>query len=192
MKRPNSNNTKNETRICANCNQKKSLQKDYYKSNLFTNNYRMHICKDCAKNIDNIDEVKHLLCDNNIVFLESIWENIASNCKEFNDILPEYLKNIFCLSQYKDLRWSDSSHLKTDATSIDSSVKDFEYPRSIIQVLKNELIQLEGKIIKARKTENWGTYKNLILAYKEVFMLIENTFNTHQLTLEQIDRLITE
>ena len=79
----------------------------------------------------------------------------------------------------------------TNTINTSMSAKDFSYPRSIIQVLKNELIQLEGKIANARRLENWGTYKNLILAYKEVFMLIENTLNSHQLTMEQKDKLIS-
>lgn len=80
----------------------------------------------------------------------------------------------------------------TNTTNTDSSAKDFHYPRSIIQVLKNELIQLEGKIANARRLENWGTYKNLILAYKEVFMLIENTVKVHELTMGQINNLLSE
>ena len=150
----------------------------------------MTICKDCFielcnKYKDNVWELSEkVFKPEDIPFIRKFWE-------DSNFDVNQYLK-IINLPQYKDLKWSDSSYLETDTTNTDSSIKDFSYPRSIIQVLKNELIQLEGKIIKARKTENWGTYKNLILAYKEVFMLIENTFNTHQLTLEQIDRLITE
>lgn len=34
--------------------------------------------------------------------------------------------------------------------------------------LKNEIEELSKKVEQARESENWGTYKNLILAYKEI------------------------
>lgn len=40
--------------------------------------------------------------------------------------------------------------------------------------LEKELYLLNDKIVKARENENWGTYKNLILSYKEILNLISN------------------
>lgn len=34
--------------------------------------------------------------------------------------------------------------------------------------LKNEIAELSKKVSQARESENWGTYKNLVLAYKEI------------------------
>ena len=34
--------------------------------------------------------------------------------------------------------------------------------------LKSEIEELSKKVKQAREFENWGTYKNLILAYKEI------------------------
>ncbi len=41
----------------------------------------------------------------------------------------------------------------------------------VVSNLKNEIKELTFKVQKARKDENWGTYKNLILAYKEIIKL---------------------
>ncbi|MBN3359360.1 peptidoglycan endopeptidase [Clostridium botulinum] len=40
--------------------------------------------------------------------------------------------------------------------------------------LEKELYLLNDKIVQAREDENWGTYKNLILSYKEILNLINN------------------
>lgn len=41
----------------------------------------------------------------------------------------------------------------------------------VVSNLKNEIKELTFKVQKAREDENWGTYKNLILAYKEIIKL---------------------
>jgi hypothetical protein len=41
----------------------------------------------------------------------------------------------------------------------------------ILGNLKNEIEQLTSKVQKAREDENWGTYRNLIISYKEVIKL---------------------
>lgn len=41
----------------------------------------------------------------------------------------------------------------------------------VVNNLKGEIEELTFKVKKARENENWGTYKNLILAYKEIIKL---------------------
>ena len=65
--------------------------------------------------------------------------------------------------------------------------------------LENEIRLLAEKIKQARESENWGTYKNLILSYKEVIMMykelnsIDNnsivpiTYNVHIETVKADD-----
>ena len=43
---------------------------------------------------------------------------------------------------------------------------------SILDTLQHELLSLKDKIESARKKEDYGTYKNLILAFKEVVHLV--------------------
>lgn len=48
--------------------------------------------------------------------------------------------------------------------------KDMYAPmvQDVVDNLKNEIVELSTKVSKARELGNWGTYKNLILAYKEI------------------------
>ena len=57
--------------------------------------------------------------------------------------------------------------------------KDTEktFDESVTDTLKNEIEALTPKIQKARNKDEIGTYKNLILAYKEVLFLIHNAQN---------------
>lgn len=44
----------------------------------------------------------------------------------------------------------------------------------VIGNLKNEIAELTSKVKQARDSGNWGTYKNLILAYKEIINLYKD------------------
>jgi uncharacterized protein YaaR (DUF327 family) len=46
-----------------------------------------------------------------------------------------------------------------------------QFTNDIIQNLQNELSALNPKLIRTRENNDFGTYKNLILAYKEVLEL---------------------
>jgi hypothetical protein len=48
---------------------------------------------------------------------------------------------------------------------------EINFEDDIVNVLKNELKCLNSKITKSRENEEFGIYKNLILAYKEVLTL---------------------
>lgn len=43
--------------------------------------------------------------------------------------------------------------------------------KDIVDNLKNEIEQLTLKVQEARRDGNWGTYRNLIIAYKEIIKL---------------------
>jgi hypothetical protein len=53
----------------------------------------------------------------------------------------------------------------------DSNKNSENFEDDIVNVLKNELKCLNSKITKSRENEEFGIYKNLILAYKEVLTL---------------------
>ena len=54
----------------------------------------------------------------------------------------------------------------------------------ILDTLFNEINCLMPKIAKARENEEFGTYKNLILAYKEVLLLINDTYKQYGLKMK--------
>lgn len=44
----------------------------------------------------------------------------------------------------------------------------------VLKNLKEEISELTVKVQQSRESENWGTYKNLILAYKEIVKLYQD------------------
>ena len=63
--------------------------------------------------------------------------------------------------------------MKNQVTTAKESIKcEFWNEDSILSTLQHELMELKEKIESARKREDYGTYKNLILAFKEVIHLI--------------------
>jgi hypothetical protein len=77
-------------------------------------------------------------------------------------------------------------------TSITNEEKSFD--ETIIDNLKNELVSLTTKIQKTRENHDFGTYKNLILAYKEVLGLYKECVNNKQDILNyhvHIDKVIS-
>jgi len=88
-------------RECIECGVEKSLDKSFYKSNLSIYDSRMLICKDCLREIKDIERIKDIFKMNDIVFMEDIW-------LQSNQNISEYLKNLN-LSQFKNLRWEDSN-----------------------------------------------------------------------------------
>ena len=58
-------------------------------------------------------------------------------------------------------------------TTTPESIKiQFWDDKSILDTLQYEAMELKDKIENARKREDYGTYKNLILAFKEIINLI--------------------
>jgi len=146
-------------RECIECGIEKSLENSFYKSNISIYDSRMLICKDCVREIKDIEKIKDILRMNDIVFLEDLWLRSNQNT-------PEYLKNL-SLSQYKNLRWGDSYTPKN------------QFQDNVINTLKGEIEALTPKLKQTREDRDYGTYKNLINAYREVLNLLNDHYKIH-------------
>jgi len=146
----------NFKRECIECGIEKNLDNSFYKSNLSIYDSKMLICKDCVKEIKGIEKIKDVLRMNDIVFIDDLWFRCNQN-------MAEYLKNL-SLSQYKNLKWGDSYTPKN------------EFKDKVINTLKGEIDALTPKLKQTREDRDYGTYKNLINAYKEVLNLL-NDYN---------------
>lgn len=150
-----------EKKICEECGIEKKVEISFYK--VRTN--PMHICKDCFKaEFENIESFKK----HDIPFIYDLWEAVESKCNyEPHKYLDEYMRHL-SLPQFKDLRWKDSKLEKGE------SGYELSFNEEIIINLKNEIKSLNGKIKNARENGDFGTYRNLIVAYKEVLKIIQD------------------
>jgi len=154
------NITKNipEERICYECNKPKNTERYFYKSNNPIFGFRMHICKECLNEETDLINIMTILKTHDIPFLDGEW----MMCR--HDI-GNYLKTIFSLSQYKNKNWEDSDCCNKGKT---------EFRSKVTQTLLREIELLTPKLEKYRESEDYGTYKNLINAYREILNLIQS------------------
>ena len=68
--------------------------------------------------------------------------------------------------------------------------KDFN--KDVLENLKSEITELNCKIKKAREEENWGTYKNIILAYTNVLDTINKYDKETKNKKDMIDIIYTK
>ncbi|MDD2627027.1 MAG: hypothetical protein PHI87_05725 [Candidatus Methanomethylophilus sp.] len=92
--------------------------------------------------------------------------------------------NIFTLNQIekykgKDNWYNDYAILNDPNNVLNNNDKINIY--IVLNTLRNEIKCLVPKIEKARENEDYGTYKNLILAYKEVLLLINDTHKQYSI-----------
>lgn len=150
--------------ICAACGIEKEINDHYY------HNTRMDICKDCFKEeMVETNNVYATFKKYDTPFILDLWEvseREVGNGSYFT--IDQYMKNLN-LPQFRGLRWKDSK--------LDKNTSGFElsFDREVILNLKDEVKSLTSKIKSAREREDFGTYKNLILAYKEVLKLLQDT-----------------
>lgn len=90
--------------------------------------------------------------------------------------------NIFTLNRIEKYKtsnnWYDDYAILNDPNN---ALKDIDKPNefTIRDTLYDEIKCLVPKIQKARENEEYGTYKNLILAYKEVLLLINDMYKQY-------------
>ena len=102
-----------ECEVCENVFPESKL-KTYFYLSYATENGRMNICKNCANELCK-DDIKGLCKDNDLYYNEELWSLLNNKINS----VGEYLKNIFSLSQYKNLRWKDSIYVKNDGENIE-------------------------------------------------------------------------
>lgn len=84
--------------------------------------------------------------------------NLAKNSRGLGD----YIKHITLLPQYENKKFGESI------------IKEKEMELNLLDALKNEQQMLLQKMKKAIEEDNIGTYKNLVLALKEITYLVNN------------------
>jgi len=63
-----------------------------------------------------------------------------------------------------------------------SKIKDERpFSEKVLETLVGEIEELTPKLEKLRKSEDYGTYKNLINAYKEILGLIQNHIQNYDI-----------
>jgi len=167
-----------KTLKCENCLTSKN-EKEFY---LIGNGERFHICKTCLSkyNYDNKQSFLKLLVEMDRPFIRSSYES--------NRTIGEYMRAI-CLPQYIDLKFENSDFNKSKLSDIKIDTNKIKMSsENIVRILDKEIELLIGKIHKAREEENWGTYKNLINALKDV-MLIKNEEDKKDSTYAMADVL---
>jgi len=123
--------------------------------------------------------------------LEQLYKH---NTIILNEDYSAGIKNgLFKLSQIEKSRelntWYDNYAILDDPKLISKNT-DKPTGNIILNTLFNEINCLVPKITKARENEDFGTYKNLILAYKEVLLLINNTYQQYGLKNEKVNMYI--
>ena len=168
--------------ICSVCGIEKS-ENDYYLSR--KNEGKMGICKLCfCDEIKNNKDLFNVFRKYDIPYINNLWESSMKNSSG-NGIISSYMKYINSLSQYKNLTWKDSQ-LEND--------KNFEVPEEIFQEnivknLKKEIESLNVKIAKSRESGDFGTYRNLIIAFKEVLNLYKEMNKEYQKSINFDNKL---
>lgn len=125
--------------------------------------------------------------------------NLFFDCNLAKDSrgLGDYIKHITLLPQYENKKFGDSVIKEKEMELINGYEKDLENSKmlkewklSLLDALRNEQQMLLQKMKKAIDEDNIGTYKNLVLALKEITYLVnseEDKFKGETIYVE-IDR----
>lgn len=141
--------------------------KDYYE--LIPNKTKEEICNEFVQATNEIGDLTYsllLFCNNyNLVFDVNLVEGLNEyRDDEFIEFIKRYIRNISSLPQYKGKIFRDSIFKKQ---KID---KEF----NLINTLKIEQELLVEKIAKTRDKGDYGSYKNLIVALRDIARLIHD------------------
>lgn len=109
---------------------------------------------------------------------------ILTLCKEYDlyfdytlarniGTLGSYIKDISIFPQYEGKKFKDSLFENIDGVPVSYNLKA-EKKLDLLTALKNEQQLLLGKMKKVMEEDNVGTYKNLVLALKEITGLAQN------------------
>jgi len=165
-------------KICMGCGLEKNEDNFYPARDKFEN--RLKICSHCmAQEIVESDyKIEKVLRKYNIPFIINVYESIGKDAYidlRFNSfkVLNSYMQ-IINNDKYINLTWKDSIFDKKEFE--EKFPKTFE--ENIIDNLQNELKFLNEKLIKTRESGDFGTYKNLIQAYKEILLIYYDTKKT--------------
>lgn len=138
--------------------------KDYYK--LIPNKPKEEICNEFTQVTNEIGDLTYsllLFCNNyNLVFDVNLVEGL--NGYRDDEFIKRYIRNISSFPQYKGKVFRDSIFKKQ---KID---KEF----NLIDTLKIEQKLLVEKIAKTRDNGDYGSYKNLIVALRDITRLIHD------------------
>jgi hypothetical protein len=96
------------SKICQVCSVKKPMAKFYNSNSKFCPDGKMNICKDCLKNMIDVND------DNTVIsvlrqidkpWVPEVWQKAKESN---NNPLGEYIKMMNSLPQYRDLTWEDT------------------------------------------------------------------------------------
>lgn len=170
---------KHNLKVCSMCTREKSIKNNFYTSNspLFRKDRKVPYCKDCLKemiNIDDLNSVHEVLQAIDKPFLAEIWKKALESK---NDTFGEYMRMICSLHQYKNLTYKNSSSPeKIEKTFMSDIEKELE--------TINNIDTEQGNItITKELISKWGSYSNReILEMERLYrkMLYANSIETPQ------------
>lgn len=155
------------------------MKNNFYSSSspLFRNDEKVPFCKDCLKDmidLDDVDSIHEVLQAIDKPFLVDIWKKAIESKK---DTFGEYMRMVCSLHQYKNLTYKNSSTKdKIEKTLSSDDQKEFDSIREI------ETDQGNIAVTKELRSK-WGNYSNReILEMEKLYkeMLFANNIETPQ------------
>lgn len=154
--------TQHPRKVCQQCEKEYSIMNFYQTNSPFSSDGKVDVCKKCVKNIvdeDDIETIYNVLQIMDLVFISDVWENAYESKGE---TFGNYIRQINSLTQYKNMRYKDSSFSE----------------KSKPKKKKGKIAEEISKIPLRDLTDKWGDYpEEELRAFEKKYVQLINNYS---------------